>query len=379
MNFAFSEEQEALRKSARDFLEKECPRKLVRLMEEDDRGYSVELWRRMAEWGFMGIAVPQRYGGTGHSFLDLTVLMEEVGRALVPGPLLSTVLSAFFILAAGNEKQKRELLPRLAKGELIVALAFNEPEWYFDPRRIRVEAKANSHGYIINGTKLFIADAHVAHLLICLARTAVRVTEDKGTTLFLLDSSSSGISLTLLDTTASDKQFEVKLDNVEVVRNSILGGAGKGWQYVNSILKQAALCKCAEMLGAAQFILEMTVSYAKQRIAFGHPIGSFQAVQHHCANMATDVDNCRLIIYEAAWKLSEGMPCSGEVAMAKAFVSEAYKRVVTLAHQVHGGLGFAKEYDLQLYFRRAKAAELAFGDARFHRQTVVHELGLQAL
>jgi alkylation response protein AidB-like acyl-CoA dehydrogenase len=345
-------------------------------MEEDDRGYSTELWRKMAEWGFMGAVVPKSYGGIGHGLLDLIILMEEIGRALVPGPLLSTLLGAFFIQSAGNEKQKQELLPRLAAGELIIALALNEPGWDLDYRPVTLEAKAGDNGFIINGTKLFVTDAHVADVIICLVKIADTTPESEGTSLLLIESAAPGILHVALDTMASDKQFEVQFHNVQVSAENTMGKTGDGWRYVQSVMQQAALCKCAEMVGAAEFVLEMTVSYAKQRVAFGHPIGSFQAVQHHCAGMATDVDTCRLITYEAAWKLGEGLQCSNEVAMAKAFVSEAYKRIVTTAHQVHGGLGFAKEYDLQLYFRRAKAAELAFGDARFHRQILVKRLGL---
>ena len=377
MDLGLSEEQEMLKTTARDFLEKECPKSLVRAMEEDDKGYSPELWRKMAEMGWMGLPLPEKYGGIGYTFLDLTVLIEEMGRTLLPGPFFSTVvLCALPILEAGTEEQKKQFLPRIAEGQMIMALALTEPTARYEASAIETKASLDDGNYVIDGTKLFVSDANVADYLLCVARTKKGGDPKEGMTLFLVDAKSQGISTTLLKTIASDKQCEVIFDNVKVPKENMLGKLNQGWPIVEKIMAWGAVGKCAEMLGSSQQVLEMTVEYAKQRVQFGRPIGSFQAVQHHCANMATDVDGSRFITYQAAWMLSEGLPCTKEVSMAKGWVSDAHHRVCALGHQVHGGIGFTKEHDMQLFFRRAKAQELMFGDADFHREKVAQEIGL---
>jgi alkylation response protein AidB-like acyl-CoA dehydrogenase len=377
MDFALSEEQEMLRKMSRDFLENECPKSLVREMEEDEQGYSPDLWKKMAELGWMGLVFPAEQGGEGMAFLDLAVLIEELGRALVPGPYLSTVVYCGLpILAAGTEEQKKEYLPRIAKGELIGTLALTEPSASWDPQGVETRAEADGDDFVISGTKLFISDAHVSDLLLCVARTKDGANPEDGITLFLVDAKSPGIPLTALKTIGSDKQFEVVLDKVRVPKKNILGQQDKGWEVVKELLPKAILAQCALMVGGAQQVLEMTVNYAKERVQFGKPIGSFQAIQHKCADMATDVDGCRFITYQAAWKLSEGLPCALEVSMAKAWVSEAYRRTCAEGHQIHGGIGFIKDHDMQLYYRRAKTSELMFGDADYHRELVAQQIGL---
>jgi alkylation response protein AidB-like acyl-CoA dehydrogenase len=377
MDFAFNEEQEMLRKMARDFLADKCPKTFVREMEEDEKGYSPDLWREMAQLGWLGLAFPEEYGGGGGSFLDLAVLLEETGRACLPGPFFSTVvLSGLTILDVGSEAQKKEFLPRISRGELIMALALTEPSAGYDAASVDLRATADKDEYILDGTKLFVSDAHICHYMIGVARTREGGPAEEGITLFLVDAKSPGISYTLLETIASDKQCEVVFDKVRVPRGNILGELDRGWGEVEKIMLRAAAANCAVMVGGAQQALEMAVSYAKERVQFDRPIGSFQAIQHHCANMATDVDGSKFITHEAAWMLSEGLPCQKKVSVAKAWVSEAYRRVTLLGHQIHGGIGFTKDHDMQLYFRRAKAAELAFGDANFHREIVAKELGL---
>jgi alkylation response protein AidB-like acyl-CoA dehydrogenase len=377
MDFSLSEEQEMLRKTARDFLVNECPKALVREMEEDEKGYSPELWKKMAELGWMGLVFPEQYGGEGLSFLDLAVLIEEMGRALVPGPYISTVVyCGLAILAGGSEEQKRELLPKIAKGDLRLTLALTEPSATYEPAGIVVKAAADGDNFVINGTKLFIPDAHVADYLICVARTRDSGGSEDGITLFLVDSTSEGIRLDPLKTIASDRQFEINFENVRVPRKNMIGELDRGWAIIKEILPKATLAQCALMVGGAQQVLEMTVDYAKERVQFGAPIGSFQAIQHKCADMAIDVDGCRFITYQAAWMLSQGMPYALQVSMAKAWVSEAYRRTCVEGHQIHGGIGFIKDHDMQLYYRRAKLSELAFGDADYHRELVAQQIGL---
>lgn len=377
MDLGFSEEQEMLRKTARDFLQTECPTTLVKEMADDEKGYTPELWAKMAELGWMGLALPEEYDGMGMSFLDLSVLLEEMGRACLPGPFFSTVvLGGFTIIEAGNEEQKKDLLPKIATGEVILAMALTEPSASYDAASVTVQAVPDKDDYIINGTKLFVENAHIADYMVCVTRTKDGSSAEDGITLFIVDGKSPGISTTVLKTIAGDKQCEVIFDNVRVPKKNILGKLDKGWPVVAKMLEMAAVAKCAEMVGGAQAALDMSVAYAKERIQFGRPIGSFQAIQHHCANMVTDVDGSRFITYQAAWKVSEGLPATMEVSMAKAWVSEAYRRVTQLGHQIHGGIGFCMDHDMPLYFKEAKAAESTFGNADWHREIVAQQLGL---
>lgn len=377
MDLSLTEEQEMLKKMARDFLDREAPKSYVRAMEEDERGFTPETWEKIAGLGWLGLALPEKYGGSGGGFLDLCVLLEEMGRALLPGPFFSTVLlGACTLLEAGSEEQKKEILPRVARGERIMTLALTEPSATWEAKGVHLKAKAKGADYILDGTKLFVPDAHVADDIIVVARTGRSAKPENGVSLFLVSGKAPGITHTVLKTIASDKQCEVVFDGVAVPARSLVGALNKGWPVVEKTLQRAAVAKCAEMVGGAQRVLEMTVEYAKQRVQFGRPIGSFQAIQHYCANMVTDVDGARFVTYEAAWRLQEGLPCAKEVSMAKAWTSEAYRRVTALGHQIHGGIGFTKEHDMQLYFRRAKAAELAYGDADFHRERVAQQMGL---
>jgi alkylation response protein AidB-like acyl-CoA dehydrogenase len=378
MDLGLSEEQEMLKNFARDFLEKECPEKLVRDMEEDEKGYSPELWQKMAEQGWQGLVIPPEYGGSGMTFVDLIILLEEFGRALVPGPFIPTVIGgAIPITEIGSEEQKKEFLPKLATGETIMTLALTEPTARFDAEGVELEAKAEGDAFVLNGTKLFVRDSHVSDYMVVVARTKKGANPEDGITLFLVDSKSPGITHTLLKTIASDMQTEVKFENVKVSKNNVLGQVDKGWAPLKSVILKAAVAECAYLVGLAQMDFEISVNYAKERVQFGRPIGAFQAIQHKCADMVTDVDGARFIMYKAAWSVSENEPdAEMDVHMAKAWCSEATRRVVAHGQQIHGGIGFTKDYKLQLYFRRQKAAELAWGDADYHRELVADGLKL---
>lgn len=377
MNLALSEEQEMLRKMAHDFLTDKLPKKVVKEIEESERGYSPELWKEMAGLGWMGLALPEKYGGSGMSFLDLAVLFEEMGRACLPGPYFSSVvLGGLPIADIGSEEQKQHYLPKLASGEMLFTLALTEPSASYDAGAIETKAAADKDGYIINGTKLFVPDAHIADYMLVVARTDEKAKSEKGLTLFIVDGKSPGISSTVLKTIANDKLCEVVFKGVKVPKENILGGLNQGWSEVQKIIQRAAVAKCCEMVGCIQQALDMTVSYAKERKQYDRPIGSFQVIQHYCADMATDVDGTRLATYQAAWMLSEGLPCTREIAIAKAWAGEACQRVMALAHQIHGAIGVTIDHDLQYYTRRAKAAEVSFGDASFYREVVAQEMGL---
>jgi len=372
MNFSLDEEQVMLKTSARNFLEKECPKRLVREMAENKQGYSSDLWKKMAELGWMGLVFPEKYGGGGSTFLDLAVLIEEMGRMLVPGPFVPTVvLAGRPILAAGTEQLKRWLIPGMANGSIMATLAFLEPGGRLGASGINVRATVSGKDFIINGTKLFVPDAHVADYILCVTRTGDGVSKEEGISLFLVDAKTNGIRIEVLKTLTGEKLCEVDFSNVAVPRNNMLGDLDQGWPIVQRILDEAAVAECAWMTGGAQWVLETTVNYAKERMAFGQPIGSFQAIAHRCANMAIEVEGAVSITQYAAWAISENDPeASVAASVAKAWCSEMYKRVAGDGIQVHGAVGFTWDHDLNLYFKRARTSEIAFGDGRYHRERV---------
>ncbi len=376
MDLGLSEEQDLLKNFARDFLEKECPEKHVREMEEDEKGYSPELWKKMAEQGWHGLIIPEEHGGSGMGYIDLVILMEEFGRALVPGPFIPTAVGgAIALLEGGSDEQKKQYLPKIASGEQIWTLAFTEPTARFDAEGVELEAKAEGDDFVLNGTKLFIRDVDTSDFMMVVGRTKKGKNPEDGITLFIVDSKSKGISTTELKTIAADKQYEVKFKNVKVPKANVVGQVDKGWSIMRNIARRATVIECAYLVGLAQKDFEISVQYAKDRIQFGRPIGSFQAIQHKAADMVTDVDGARFITYKAAWSVAEDTPeADMDVHMAKAWCSEATRRVVAHGQQIHGGVGFTKEYIIQLYFRRQKAAELAWGDTDYHRELVAEEL-----
>ncbi len=377
MDFNLSNEQEMLKRSARDFLERESSMKLVQAMVQDEKGYSPQIWRKMAELGWQGLIFPENYGGEGGSFLDIAILLEEMGRACLPGPFFSSViLGGFTILDDGNDAQKQKYLPDIVSGRSVFTLALSEVNAWYDAASIAATATADGDDFVIEGTKLFVPDAHVADYLLCVTRTEQSANPEEGISVFIVEASSPGLSHSALKTISGDKLFEVVFDRVRVPKDNILGQPGKGWEIVQRIIERGAVAKCCDIVGGLQRVLEMTLDYAKERHQFDRPIGSFQVIQHYCADMATDVDSTRFSTYQAAWMLSEGLSCHKEIAIAKAWAGEAYERVVTLAHQIHGAIGCTIDHDLQFYTKRGKAAQLSFGDGDYHRETVAQQMGL---
>lgn len=377
MDFGLTDEQEMLKRSAHDFLQKECPKKLARELDESEAGYSPEMWRKMADLGWMGFAFPSEYGGGDGSFLDLAVLLEAMGYNVLPGPFFSAVvLGGLAVLAGGTEDQKKDLLPRLAAGKLILTLALTESTARYDAASVQTTATEGEGGYVINGAKLFVPDAHIADCLLCVARTKKTRRPENGLTIFVVDAKAAGVRSTLLKTLARNKQCQVVFDNVLVPKESIIGKLNQGWRVIEGVLEKAKVAKCAEMVGGAQASLDMAVAYAKERVQFNRPIGSFQAIQHYCASMVSDVDGSRFVTYKAAWKVSEGLPAAMDVAIAKAWTGEAYGRVTLLAHQIFGAVGFTMDHDMHLYYRRAKAGDIMFGDSATQRAIVAKHLGL---
>ncbi len=374
MDLGLSEEQELLKNAARDFLEKECPESLVREMEDDEKGYSPDLWKKMAEQGWQGLLIPEAHGGAGFGYLDLIILIEEFGRALVPGPFISTQVGGVLpLLEGGTDQQKSYALPKIASGEAIWTLAYTEPSARFDTEGVALEVKEDGNDVVLNGTKLFIRDANVADYFTVVGRTPGTKGDD-GIQIVIVDAKTAGISQTQLKTIAADKQAEVKFENVRVPKASIIPG---GAATLKKIQRKATVLECAYLVGLAQMDFEVSVQYAKDRIQFGRPIGSFQAIQHKAADMVTDVDGARFIMYRAAWSVDQDEADADiNVHMAKAWCSEATRRVVAHGQQIHGGIGFTKDYKVQLYFRRQKASELAWGDSDYHRELVASELAI---
>jgi alkylation response protein AidB-like acyl-CoA dehydrogenase len=380
MDFGFSDEQEMLRQTARDFLAENCPTTFVRQMMEDDQGYAPALWKKMADLGWLGLAFPEAYGGQGLGFVDLTVILEEMGAALLPSPFFSTViLAGQTILIGGSEAQKHAYLPKIADGSLLATLAMTEPSGRFDAEGIsEMQAVSEGDGFQLSGTKLFVLDAHVSDLLLVAARTKDAGDKSFGVSLFLVEANTPGISVTLLKTMdQTRKQCEVVFDQVSVGRDRLLGHLDMGWPILQKVLTLATAALCAEMAGGAQRVLEMSVSYAKERVQFGRPIGSFQAIKHKCAEMMLQVESAKSAAYYAAWAVDEDVPeVPLAVSMAKAYCSDAYRYTAGEGIQVHGGIGFTWEHDMHLYFKRAKYCECTFGDATYHRELVAQEVHL---
>ena len=371
MDFGFSEQQEILRGSSRQFLERECPPEVVRRLQEDAQGYSPDLWRRMAELGWLGLVSPETYGGSGLSFVDLTILMEEMGRVLLPSPLFaSVILGGLIVLEGGSESQKQQMLPRVARGDLKLTLALLEADGGYGPRGIGLRASIRGNRATLNGTKLFVPDAHVADSVICVARTRGGRDPESGISLFLLDMQSSGVSCTpLLGIDQTRRLYEVSFTHVSVPLDQMLGARDTAWPGLQRALDKAVVALCAEMVGGAEKAMEMCVEYAKTRVQFGRQIGAFQAVKHTLADMKMLVENAKSVLHYAAWAVGRDAPeASRAASMAKAYCSEMYLRVTSDGIQVHGGVGFTWDHNMHLYFKRAKSSEIFLGDTTWHRE-----------
>ncbi|MGH8070080.1 MAG: acyl-CoA dehydrogenase family protein [Candidatus Entotheonellia bacterium] len=371
MDFGFSEQQDLLRASARQFLERECPPDVVRRLSDTPQGYSADLWQKMAELGWMGLVLPATYGGSGLSFVDLTILMEEMGRVLLPAPFFSSVaLGALTLLETGSNEQRQHMLPRLARGEVKVCVALLEADGSYDPRGISMRASIRGNRATLNGTKLFVADAHVSDYVICVARTRRGRDPESGLSLFMLDMTSPDIACTPLIGMDQTRRFsEVSFARVSVSLESMLGGRDTAWPSLQRALDKATVALCAEMVGGAEKAMEMCVEYGKARVQFGRQIGGFQAVKHKIADMKVWVENAKSVVYYAAWALDSDAPeASRAASMAKAYCSEMYTRVTADGVQVHGGIGFTWDHNMHLYFKRAKSSEVLLGNATWHRE-----------
>jgi len=379
MDFGFSQEQEMLRATARKFLENECTSTFVRARMDEPAGVTDDFWAKLAEQGWLGLVFPEEYGGSGLGFVDLTVLMEEMGRCVMPGPFFSTVLlGGLTILEAGSPAQRKEWLPKLAAGQAKATLALTEPNARWDAAGVTATAKEGKGGFALSGTKLFVPDAHLADVIVVVARTAEAKTPEDGVSLFLVPKGVKGLEVKLLPTMDQTRKLcEVTLKDAAVPAGALLGGKGGAWSALARVIQRATIALCGEMCGGAQRVLDMTTEYAKIRVAFGKPIGTYQGVKHKAADMLVDVENAKSLTYYAAWAADENSPETAlATSMAKAYVSDAYRKVSAAGIQLHGGIGFTWEHDLHLYFKRAKASEFTFGDATHHRERVAQLIKL---
>jgi alkylation response protein AidB-like acyl-CoA dehydrogenase len=379
MDIAFTEEQEILRDSARRFFESECTTQFVRRRMAEAAAVTDEFWQKLAEQGWLGILYPEEEGGSGLGLVDVVVLMEEMGRSVMPGPFLSTVLLGGAAIAeAGAPAQRRQWLPQIVAGSAKAALAWTEPNLRWDAAGITLGGREAGGGFTLSGSKLFVGDAHLADILVVAARTRDGSTLEDGVSLFMVPKDTPGLTITVLPTIDETRKLcEVRLDSVALPAGALLGEIHQGWAPLSKVIARATVALAAEMCGGAQQVLDMTVAYAKMRVAFGKPIGSYQGVKHQAADMLVALENAKSLTYYAAWAVDQGLDeASLAVSMAKAAASDMSRKVAGTGIQLHGGIGMTWEHDLQLYFKRAKASEVAFGDATWHRERVAQLMRL---
>ncbi len=377
MNFAFSEEQEELRRAVRQFLESKSPETEVRRLMETTEGYDPAVWKQMGqELMLQGLAIPEEYGGQGFTFIELGIVLEEMGRVLLCAPYFSSVvLAANAIMNVGTDAEKQALLPGIASGDTIATLAFTEPSGKWDAAGITMEAKENVGGeYTLSGEKMFVLDGFTADTIVVVARIEGTSGTD-GIMFFTVAGDAEGLTRTSLQTMdQTRKQARLEFDNVVA---SPLGSTQDGFAAFGKTLDQAAVALSNEMMGGAQKVLEMSVEYAKVRVQFGRPIGSFQAIKHKCADMLLEVESGKSAAYYASWAAAEDNDELPVVAaLSKAYCSEAYFHAAAENIQIHGGIGFTWEHPAHLYFKRAKSSEIYLGDPTYHRELLAQRIGI---
>ncbi|MCU1497328.1 MAG: acyl-CoA dehydrogenase protein [Acidimicrobiales bacterium] len=372
MDLELSEEQNMLRDMVRGVCASYSSLETVRAVEDDPTGYPTELWEQLAALDLTGLMIPEEYGGSGMTALEGAVVYEELGRALAPSPhFVSAVLAAGLLLRAGSDEQKRALLPRIARGEAIATTAWLEPKGGFGPKGVQATATPDGASFVLQGTKWHVPFASAASHLVVLARTGDAPTEID---LFLVDPAAEGVSLTQQMTMASDCQYQVELDGVRVTAADRIGAAGTGWSTWDAVVREGLVMLAAQAIGGASHALEITVQYAKDREQFDKPLGAFQSIAHYLADASTAIDGGRVLVYEAAWALAEGKDISSLAPMAKLFACQTFRNTTAMAQQVFGGVGFTLDYDIQLYFRRAKALQIAWFDDTTLREQIAAQV-----
>jgi|TARA_B110000116_G_C16768443_1_gene552056 alkylation response protein AidB-like acyl-CoA dehydrogenase len=374
MDILPSEEEQMLKNVAREFLEAEVSTALVREMELDGLGYPPALWKQMADLGWLGMSLPEQYGGQGLPLVYLGLIIEEIGRVMAPVPLHSTMVAALTVDSDGTDQQKQDILPAVADGKMVLTWAVHERDARLIPEAMNLEAKADGDGWILNGTKMFVDNFVVAQRCLVACRTSPASDANQGISLFLIDPNGTGVNQTALVTLAKDKQSRVDFKDHRIESAALVGEIDQGWPIIEAMLDRGTALLCCQMVGAARKDSEMAIEYAKNRVAFGRPIGSFQSVQHMLADMLLHVDGGEMLTFEALWKLDQGLPASVEVSQAKAFCNEKCESVVRTSQVIHGGIGFMMEFDLHLWFRRVTAWTMRMGTTYDHRAKIASAL-----
>ncbi|HEX2736824.1 MAG TPA: acyl-CoA dehydrogenase family protein [Acidimicrobiia bacterium] len=362
LDLSFTEEQEMRRDMVRGVCSSYASLETVREMEDDAIGYPAELWKQLTELDLIGLMIPSEYGGSGMGLLEGAVVYEEFGRSLAPSPhFVSAVLSAGVLLRAGTEEQRQSWLPKIVSGEEIFTTAWLEPEHGFGPRGVELRATPDGDDFTLDGVKWHVPFASAATQFVVLARTG---DGDTDVDLFLVDPTAAGVALQQYTTIASDTQYAVTFDGVKVSATQRIGAAASGWATWHETMLDGMILMAAQAVGGAQYALDITVQYAKDRVQFDKPLGAFQAIAHYLADASTNVDGATILVHEAAWARANDKSVDRLAPMAKLFACQTFRDVTAMAQQVFGGVGFTVEYDVQLYFRRAKQLQISWFDNR---------------
>ncbi|WP_089938441.1 acyl-CoA dehydrogenase family protein [Candidatus Entotheonella palauensis] len=372
MDMILSEEQELLFKTALEFAQQALTADQIESLEGQEPGFDLDVWQQMVDMGWTGIVFPAAYGGADLTLMDLSLIVEACAQAALPSPLFASVIEAGMLIdQVGSDHDRSAWLPLIAAGKTVLTTAILESSGGFEPAEIEMQAETTASGYRLNGAKRWVRDAAVAETLVVLARSRDTAS---ALTLFLVPASTPGVSYQRLSVSGGERLYDVAFADVDLPADAVLGPPGEAWPAVRALHQRGACLKAAELLGIGQAALELTLEYAKTRVQFGNPLGSFQAVQHHCANMYRNLEACRLLTYQAATRLSEGQGAEREVAMAKAKASEVIPVMIQLAHQIHGAVGYYRDYPLGLYHDRALAAQAAYGTSRHYRRRLAQLL-----
>jgi alkylation response protein AidB-like acyl-CoA dehydrogenase len=370
MDLDFTSEQDLLRDTVRRTCERHCGLDVVRKLENDPIGYPPSLWTQFAEQGLLGLLIDEEYGGSGMSMVDAAIVYEELGRGLVPSPhFVSAVLAAGLIGRSGDGAVKARWLPRLASGDLIVSVASLEPNGSFAPSGVALRAVPDGDGWRLSGTKQHVPFASAAGGIVVLARTDDGHDGD-GVIAVLVDPTAPGVSLTQQLTVASDTQFRLVLDDVPVASDAVVHRPGEAWNAWRDTMLDAIILVAAQAAGGARAALELTVDYARTREQFDKPLAAFQAISHYLADAVTAVDGAQTLVWEAAWARAEGRSVAKLAPMAKSFACQTFRKVSATGVQIFGGNGFTVEFDIQLYFRRAKSLQLNNWDERYLNELI---------
>ena len=372
MDLDFSEEQDMLREMVRGVCGEYAPIETVRELEDDPIGYPAEFWSQLGELGLLGVLIPESYGGSGQSLLEAAIAYEEFGRTLAPSPhFQSAVMGAGVLLEAGSEQQKAEWLPRIASGESVWAPAWLEPKNGFGPKGVQLRARPDGDDLVLSGTKRHVHFARAADRLLVLARSG---DGERDVDLLPVDPSAPGVTLTQDFTLAADTQYRVDFDDVRVPAADRIGGRGGGWQAWDAAMHDGIVLLAAQAMGGAERALEITVEYAKERTQFDKPLGAFQSLAHYMSDATTVVEGGKVLVWEAAWTRSRGRSIRRLAPMAKLFACQTYRDVTATCEQIWGGVGFTIEYDIQLYFRRAKQLQLSYWDTAYLEELVAADV-----